>query len=97
MTRYRRAWIGTSWKMNKTRGEAVAYIAELCDWVRATELDVAVVIFPPFTALPAASAQLVSSLDAPIANSLARPRPSLQLGAKHALGGARGPDRRDLG
>jgi len=83
MTRSRRAWIGTSWKMNKTRGEAAAYIAELCDWVRATELDLSVVIFPPFTALPAASAQLVSSLDAPIAISLARPRPSLQLGAQN--------------
>ena len=41
--------------MNKTRGEAAAYVAELCDWMRAAELDVQVAIFPPFTALQAVS------------------------------------------
>jgi triosephosphate isomerase len=60
MTRSRRAWLGTSWKMNKTRAEAAAYVAELCDWMRATDLNVSAVIFPPFTALPTASAQLAA-------------------------------------
>ena len=79
--RSRRAWIGTSWKMNKTRAEAAAYVAELCDWMRDSELDVSAVIFPPFTALPIASAQLASCRapgDAP-----ERTRGSLQLGAQN--------------
>jgi triosephosphate isomerase len=74
--------------MNKTRGEATAYIAELCDWMRATELDVSVVVFPPFTALSAAAAQLASSLGA--ADSLAGTRPSLRLGAQNMHWQARG-------
>ncbi|HTZ25989.1 MAG TPA: triose-phosphate isomerase [Streptosporangiaceae bacterium] len=81
MNRSRRSWIGTSWKMNKTRAEAAAYVAELCDWMRDSELDVSAVIFPPFTALPIASAQLASCRapgDAP-----ERTRGSLQLGAQN--------------
>jgi triosephosphate isomerase len=65
--------------MNKTRGEATAYLAELSTWMRATDLDVSVVIFPPFTALPAASAQLASGL----ADALDGPRPTLQFGAQN--------------
>jgi triosephosphate isomerase len=79
MTRSRRAWIGTSWKMNKTRGEAAAYVAELCDWMRATELDVQVAIFPPFTALQAVSGWLVSGKDTATASF----GPGLQLGAQN--------------
>jgi triosephosphate isomerase len=81
VTRQRRAWIGTSWKMNKTRAEAAAYVAELCDWIRDTELNVSAVIFPPFTSLPAASAQLTSSR-AP-GDTLEGTRRSLQLGAQN--------------
>jgi triosephosphate isomerase len=81
MNRSRRAWIGTSWKMNKTRAEAAEYVAELCDWMRDTELDVSAVIFPPFTALPTASAQLVSSRGAGDAQE--GTRRSLQLGAQN--------------
>ena len=57
----RRPWIGTSWKMNKTRGEAVAYLDELGDWLRASTLDADIVVFPPYTALPAAGARLASA------------------------------------
>ncbi|MGH3190489.1 MAG: triose-phosphate isomerase family protein [Streptosporangiaceae bacterium] len=89
MTRSRRAWIGTSWKMNKNRGEAAAYVAELCDWMRATELDVQVAIFPPFTALQAVSGWLVSSMDA-AADSQPGQRPSFQLGAQNMHWQARG-------
>ena len=83
MTRSRRAWIGTSWKMNKTRGEAAAYVAELCDWMRAAELDVQVAIFPPFTALQAVSWWLVSGRDAATGSPGPGQRPSLRLGAQN--------------
>lgn len=82
MTPLRRAWIGTSWKMNKTRAESAAYIAEFCEWILGTEWDASVVIFPPFTALPAASAQLVASLGG-AAGDTGKARPSLQLGAQN--------------
>jgi triosephosphate isomerase len=90
MTRARQAWIGTSWKMNKTRAEAAAYVAELSDWVRSAELDVTVAIFPPFTALTAASSQLAASLDGASLSPLGHPRPSLLLGAQNVHWEARG-------
>jgi triosephosphate isomerase len=72
----RKPWIGTSWKMNKTRDEAVAYLDELGDWLRASALDADIVVFPPYTALPAAGAQLASA-------GPARPGPAPLLGAQN--------------
>ena len=84
MTRSRRAWIGTSWKMNKTRGEAVAYLAELCDWCATTELDSRRGDLPAVhRAVRPPRRSWSRACDAPIAISLARPRPSLQLGAQN--------------
>jgi triosephosphate isomerase len=90
MRRPRRAWIGTSWKMNKTRGEAVAYLADLRDWSRASRLDADIAIFPPFTALAAAAAQLASARRAATANRADHVSPSLQLGAQNMHWQARG-------
>jgi triosephosphate isomerase len=75
MSRLRQTWIGTSWKMNKTQAEAASYLAELGDWLDTRELDAAIAIFPPFTALPAAAAQLAASGT--------RAGPALQLGAQN--------------
>jgi triosephosphate isomerase len=83
MSRSRRAWIGTSWKMNKTRAEAVAYLAELNEWSGTSGLDVDIAIFPPFTALATAAAQLTSARRAPTADGTDRPSPSLHLGAQN--------------
>jgi triosephosphate isomerase len=76
MNTSRKPWIGTSWKMNKTRAEAVAYLDELGDWLRASTLDAEIVVFPPYTALPAAGAQLANV-------GPARPGPALLLGAQN--------------
>ena len=83
MSRSRRAWIGTSWKMNKTRAEAVAYLAELRDWSRTSGLDADIAIFPPFTALAAAAAQLDSSRCPAPADGAGQPSPTLHLGAQN--------------
>lgn len=83
MSESRRAWIGTSWKMNKTRAEAVAYLAELRDWSRTSGLDADIAIFPPFTALEAAAAQLDSSRRPPTADRAGQQSPSLHLGAQN--------------
>lgn len=61
--------------MNKTRDEAVAYLDELGDWLRASALDADIVVFPPYTALPAAGARLASAGP--------RPGPALLLGAQN--------------
>lgn len=83
MTRSRRAWIGTSWKMNKTRAEAAAYLAELRDWSRTSGLDTDIAIFPPFTALATAAAQLDSSRRPAPADRAGQQSPSLHLGAQN--------------
>jgi triosephosphate isomerase len=75
MSQLRQTWIGTSWKMNKTQAEAASYLAELGDWLDTCELDAAIAIFPPFTALPTAAAQLAASGT--------RPGPALRLGAQN--------------
>jgi L-erythrulose 1-phosphate isomerase len=75
MSQLRQTWIGTSWKMNKTQAEAASYLAELGDWLDTCELDAAIAIFPPFTALPTAAAQLGASGTAA--------GPALQLGAQN--------------
>jgi triosephosphate isomerase len=66
--------------MNKTRAETVAYLAELREWSETSSLDVDVAIFPPFTALATAAAQLTSARRAPSAD---RPGPSVHLGAQN--------------
>jgi L-erythrulose 1-phosphate isomerase len=53
-----RPWLGTSWKMNKTLGQAVEYARGLAQWAHTTGVDASVAILPPFTAL----AQVVSVL-----------------------------------
>jgi triosephosphate isomerase len=83
MSRSRRAWIGTSWKMNKTRAEAVAYLAEVRDWSGTSELDADIAIFPPFTALAAAGAQLSPARRAATAGIAVQQGPSLHLGAQN--------------
>ncbi len=65
-------WIGTGWKMNKTRAEAQAYITQLQALLPPARADVSVFIVPPFTALATARA----ALDAPGA-------PSVLLGAQN--------------
>ena len=46
-------WIGTSWKMNKTRTEARQYTEALTRTLNATPVSAAVWLLPPFTALGA--------------------------------------------
>jgi len=77
-TRSRRAWLGTSWKMNKTRGQAVAYLAKMRTWARASDLDADIAVLPPFTALEAAAAQLAAPDATP-----GPPSPALRLGAQN--------------
>ena len=69
--------------MHKTRAEAVAYLAELRDWSRTSALDADIAIFPPFTALAAAAAQLDSSRRPATADRAGQPSPSLHLGAQN--------------
>jgi len=44
-------WLGTSWKMNKTRTEAREYAQLLIEAMEASPLPATVFILPPFTAL----------------------------------------------
>jgi triosephosphate isomerase len=68
----RRPWIGTSWKMNKTRNQAAEYLTELEAWAAGSTWAADLAVFPPFTALAAASAAL-----GPSAGIAAGPRISL--------------------
>jgi len=52
-------WIGTSWKMNKTRAEAKAFAQALAASAVATTLRVRPFVIPPFTAI-ADVAQILS-------------------------------------
>ncbi len=47
----KQTWMGTSWKMNKTIGEAEAYAHALRQFVQGRNLKSHVFIVPPFTAL----------------------------------------------
>jgi L-erythrulose 1-phosphate isomerase len=72
--------------MNKTRAEAVAYLAELREWSGTSSLDVDVAIFPPFTALATAAAQLNGAGQLSSARRVPdgdHPSPSLHLGAQN--------------
>lgn len=53
----RRLWVGTSWKMNKTRAEATAWCTALT--TRPAVAGVNVFIMPPFTALSLVAERLV--------------------------------------
>jgi len=57
----RELWIGTSWKMNKTLGEAVAYAVALRAFVERARPQARVFVAPPFTALGAVCAVLRES------------------------------------
>jgi triosephosphate isomerase len=46
-------WIGTSWKMNLTTGEALSYAEEILDLANACQPHLHTFIMPPFTALAA--------------------------------------------
>ncbi len=80
----RRPWIGTSWKMNKTRREASDYLAGLSGWALTTGTDATVVVFPPFTALADAAAALDTSAGQAV-QAEGRPErgPCIQLGAQN--------------
>jgi len=78
--------------MHKTRAEAVAYLAELREWSGTSALDVDIAIFPPFTALATAAAQLNSTAQLSSTAQLTSahhaptgepPSPSLHLGAQN--------------
>lgn len=49
--RHRTSWLGTSWKMNKTRAEACSYATVLTKWVEAWDAGVTIFVVPPYTAL----------------------------------------------
>ncbi|MGC9974521.1 MAG: triose-phosphate isomerase, partial [Gaiellaceae bacterium] len=49
--RYLSPWLGTSWKMNKTRVEAREYAQALVEALEASPVGATVFILPPFTAL----------------------------------------------
>lgn len=59
-----RGWVGTSWKMNMVRADAVAYLTELDGWMAgpgaqvAADIDLAV--FPAFTVLESAVSTLAA-------------------------------------
>ena len=57
----KRFWLGTGWKMNKTRGEAAAYCAALRDAPDLAELPLRLFVLPPFTALAEVAAALAGS------------------------------------
>jgi triosephosphate isomerase len=51
MSQDKTLWIGTSWKMNKTRGEARAFARRLVETPLATTSRVRPFVIPPFTAI----------------------------------------------
>lgn len=54
----KRFWLGTGWKMNKTRGEAAAYAAMLRAAPDLSTLPMQLFVLPPFTALAEVAAAL---------------------------------------
>ena len=57
-TREPRFWIGTSWKMNKTRAEAAAFAETLRNQPRPREMPLVRFVIPPFTAIAGVKAIL---------------------------------------
>jgi triosephosphate isomerase len=53
-----RFWLGTGWKMNKTRAEAAAYCATLRSAGDLADLPLRLFVLPPFTALAEVAAAL---------------------------------------
>jgi len=51
-------WIGTSWKMNKTLGEAMAFVEELTDAGTLRQPHIQPFVIPPFTTLREVGAAL---------------------------------------
>lgn len=56
-----RFWLGTGWKMNKTRAEAAAYCAALRDTGDLAGLPLQLFVLPPFTALAEVAAALAAT------------------------------------
>lgn len=54
----KKTWVGTSWKMNKTLAEAMAYATELGQHPKSPHPDLVRFILPPFTALRQVKAAL---------------------------------------
>ncbi|MCB9942255.1 MAG: triose-phosphate isomerase [Geminicoccaceae bacterium] len=54
-------WVGTGWKMNKTRGEAAAYVHTLRMAADIGSLGARLFVLPPFTALAETAAGLGGS------------------------------------
>lgn len=63
----RKPIVAANWKMNKTCAETVSYISKLMYGLEEDSPEVEVVIFPPFTALRAASTFLESEKKPPAA------------------------------
>ncbi|MEZ5862106.1 MAG: triose-phosphate isomerase [Geminicoccaceae bacterium] len=57
----RKFWLGTGWKMNKTRAEARAYAEALRAAPGLNELPLRLFVLPPFTALAEVAAALAGS------------------------------------
>lgn len=57
----RRFWLGTGWKMNKTRAEARAYTGELLAAPDLAGLPMQLFVLPPFTALAETATALAES------------------------------------
>ncbi|MEZ5904401.1 MAG: triose-phosphate isomerase [Geminicoccaceae bacterium] len=57
----RKFWLGTGWKMNKTRAEARAYAAALRAAPGLRELPLQLFVLPPFTALAETATALAGS------------------------------------
>jgi triosephosphate isomerase len=85
-----RAWLGTSWKMNKTRADTAGYLAELIGWAQTSTTDASVTIFPPFTSLDTAGAILAAAAERRQLPDAATGRPTLRLGAQNMHWEARG-------
>ena len=80
MTAY---WVGTSWKMNKTLAEALAFAEALAAFVPGFDPAIQPFVIPPFTA--------VREVKAALADDARQGRR-----AEHALGRCRRLDRRDF-
>jgi triosephosphate isomerase len=87
MSDSRRPWLGTSWKMNKLRSEAVAYLAQLGEWACTADSAVGIaadiVICPPFTALDAAACELARQRTEAVTSDDGAARPTIRLGGQN--------------
>ena len=57
----KKTWVGTSWKMNKTLAEALAFADELARQPVSPHPDLVRFILPPFTAVRQVKARLAAT------------------------------------